>query len=91
MLFATPSLARLTPSTAAESSCGEQPPKELSEVFAYYLVKEEAARKNEYIRDDPTDVAPKHWRLVEERAKGREISQQSDGIENAKQAEVNQR
>ena len=54
-------------------------------MFADDLVKKEAAWENEYIRDDPPDVTPKRWRLVEERAKGREISQQPDGIENAEQ------
>ena len=60
-------------------------------MFADDLVKEEAAGENQDTRDDPTDVAPKLWRLAEERAKGRERSQQPDGIENGEQAEVNQR
>ena len=36
-------------------------------------------------------IAPKHRRRVEQRAEGREVSQQPDGVENAEQAEVNQR
>src|SRR6266481_276612 len=71
--------------------CGEKPAKELSQVLVGELVEEEAEGKNNGAGDNPIDVVPKHSRLVEERAEGWAKSQQPDGIENAEQAEVNQR
>ena len=73
-----------------DGMCGEKPAKELSKALADDLVKEEQGRKNDYARDNPMEVAPKHSRFVEERPKGRARSQQPDSIETAKQAEVNQ-
>ena len=97
-LFAKESLARLTPSAGeripkiAKTACAARSQRrKFLEVFVGHLVKEEAEGKNDGARDDPIDVAPKHWRLVEERAKGRASSQQPDGVKNAQQAKINQR
>jgi hypothetical protein len=71
--------------------CRKKPAKELPEVFAADLVKEKTEWNRNGAVDVPIQIGPERWRLVEKRAKEPRANQQADSIENAEQAEVNQR